>query len=186
MKLTWNEDKTVVMDENGNTATVGYWGTCEKAEKSLATLSNCRNCTNCSGCSECSYCQSSSRCSYCSDCQGSTRCSHCLDCSGCSDCSWCSDCSDCSDCSECHGCSRCSDCSRCSVSGKLGDYNYWVCGDTAAVGCETHKIDKWLAFSRNDIVPMASDAGDWYDSYWNVWTELLKAGRGKGVYNAVE
>jgi len=33
---------------------------------------------------------------------------------------------------------------------------------------------------------MAYDAGTWYDSYWNVWTELLQAGRGKGVYHVVE
>jgi len=56
----------------------------------------------------------------------------------------------------------------------------------AAVGCQTHNIDTWLQFTREDIDPMASNAGGWYDSYWNVWTELLKAGRGQGVYNAVE
>ena len=179
MKLTWNENKTVVTDENGNSASVSYWGDAEKAEASLATLSNCHNCTDCSECSRCSGC---SRCSY------SSRCSCCLDSSGCSCCLYCSCCSCCSccsyslDCSYCSGVSRCSRCSHCIVSGKLGAYNYWVCGDMAAVGCQKHKIDTWLTFTREDIDPMAYDAGEWYDSYWNVWTELVKAGRGKGTY----
>ena len=68
------------------------------------------------------------------------------------------------------------------MSGKLGAYNYWVCGDMATVGCQAHSIDTWLQFTREDIVPMACDAGDWYDSYWAVWVELLKAGAGKGTY----
>ena len=158
MKLTWNENKTVVTDENGNMATVVYWGSCERAEASLGTLTNCHNCHNCHDCSCCSGC---SRCSDCSEC------SECVRCSGCSRCSC---------------CSYCSGCSECVVSGKLGAYNYWVCGDMATVGCETHSIDTWLQFTLEDIAPMAPDAGAWYDSYWAVWTELVKAGRGKGTY----
>jgi hypothetical protein len=56
----------------------------------------------------------------------------------------------------------------------------------AAVGCQTHSIDTWFEFTRGDIVHMAIDAGAWYDSYWNAWLELLKAGRGKGEYKESE
>ena len=97
MQNTW------ITDENGNRASVEYWGSEEAARKSLANLKECRNCSNCSDCSRCSGC---SGCSDCSDCSGCSGCSGCSDCSGCSGCSGCSDCSRCSGCS---GCSRCSD-----------------------------------------------------------------------------
>jgi hypothetical protein len=48
-------------DENGNTATLAFWGTEEKAKASLKTLTECTGCINCvyafrsHGCRECSY-----------------------------------------------------------------------------------------------------------------------------------
>ena len=67
----------VVIDENGNTATVAYWGSEEAAMASLATLTDCTNCSNCSYCSYCSRC---TRCSNCSDCTSCTDCTDCSDC----------------------------------------------------------------------------------------------------------
>src|SRR5690348_18396171 len=85
-----------IQGDNGNRASVEYWGSEKAARNSLATLKECENCSDCS------------RCSGCSDCSDCSDCSRCSDCSGCSGCS---DCSDCSDCSRCSRCSRCSDCS---------------------------------------------------------------------------
>ena len=68
--------RTWITDENGNRASVEYWGSEEAARKSLETLTRCSDCSGCSDCSDCS------RCSDCSDCSG---CSRCSDCSGCSD-----------------------------------------------------------------------------------------------------
>jgi hypothetical protein len=45
-----------ITDENGNIATIAYWGTKKKARESLATLKNCINCSCCSGCYGCSRC----------------------------------------------------------------------------------------------------------------------------------
>lgn len=47
--LTWNDEGTVVADENGNIATLSYWVSRERAEASLRTLVNCSNCRDCSG-----------------------------------------------------------------------------------------------------------------------------------------
>lgn len=65
---------TWITDDNGNRASVEYWGSKEAAEASLKTLRNCRNCINCSGCSDCLDC---SYCSYCSGCSGCSDCSDC-------------------------------------------------------------------------------------------------------------
>ena len=47
---------TWITDDNGNRASIEYWGSEEAAKASLATLINCKNCENCSDCSDCSYC----------------------------------------------------------------------------------------------------------------------------------
>ena len=104
-------NRTWITDDNGNRASVEYWGSEEEAKSALASLKDCSGCSDCSRCSRCSDC------SYCFDCSRCSRCSGCSDCSRCSRCSGCSDssyCSDCSRCLRCSYCSRCSDCSRCS------------------------------------------------------------------------
>ena len=93
--------------------------------------------------------------------------------------SGCSDCSDCSDCSACSDCSRCSDCKCCGI---LGRYIYFVCGDTAKVGCKTFKISQWREFTKDEVSEMAGDAADWYDKNWKAWMALLDAYEGVGVH----
>jgi len=61
---------TWITDDNGNRASITYWGDEARARASLATLTNCRNCTDCSRCSDCSGCSYCSYCSYCSNCSG--------------------------------------------------------------------------------------------------------------------
>ncbi len=84
-----------ITDDNGNRASVEYWGTEEKARESLATLVNCRDCSNCSSCSDCTSCYFCTRCTRCTRCAG------------------CRDCSDCCNSASCFHCHRCSDCFRC-------------------------------------------------------------------------
>lgn len=106
---------TWISDDQGNRASVEFWGSAEEAKNSLDTLKECDQCDNCSDCSRCSDCSDCSDCSRCSGCSGCSLCSDCsdcYDCSGCSHCSRCSLCSDCSGCYDCSGCSRCYDCSR--------------------------------------------------------------------------
>ncbi len=61
---------TWITDENGNRASVEFWGSEEKARESLATLKNCSDCSDCSYCSYCSNCSDCSRCSGCSNREG--------------------------------------------------------------------------------------------------------------------
>ena len=46
--------RTWITDENGNRASVEYWGSEEAARKSLETLTRCSDCSGCSDCSRCS------------------------------------------------------------------------------------------------------------------------------------
>lgn len=86
-----HEDKTMwIKDDNGNRASVKFWGSEEKARESLATLVNCRDCTSCSGCTRCTSCSDCTHCSGCSRCSGCTRCTNCSGCTSCSDCTGCS------------------------------------------------------------------------------------------------
>ena len=62
--------RTWITDENGNRASVEYWGSEEAARKSLETLTRCSDCSGCSDCSDCSGCSGCSGCSDCSDCSG--------------------------------------------------------------------------------------------------------------------
>ena len=56
--------RTWITDENGNRASVEYWGSEEAARKSLETLTRCSDCSDCSDCSRCSDCSDCSRCSH--------------------------------------------------------------------------------------------------------------------------
>ena len=47
---------TWITDDNGNRASVEYFGTRAKAEAALATLLDCSDCTNCSRCTDCRGC----------------------------------------------------------------------------------------------------------------------------------
>ena len=62
MTITTSDDGKWLLDENGNRASVSYFGSDTAAREALESLKNCRNCINCSGCSDCSDC------SGCSDC----------------------------------------------------------------------------------------------------------------------
>jgi len=49
-------------DENGNTATLDFWGSEDVARASLTTLKNCRNCTDCASCRNCTDCTDCTSC----------------------------------------------------------------------------------------------------------------------------
>src|SRR5689334_12019206 len=102
---------TWIKGDNGNRASVEFWGSEQAARDSMKTLKGCSDCSDCSGCSDCSDCSGCSRCSRCSGCSDCSDCSRCSRCSRCSGCSGCSVYFRCSDCSRCSGCSDCSDCS---------------------------------------------------------------------------
>lgn len=94
-----------LVDDNGNRASIEYWGSEDAARESLLSLTECTDCLNCS---------------HCSDCSGCSDCSDCLNCSGCFDCYRCSDCSGCYGCyrcADCFGCSRCFDLKNASPEG---------------------------------------------------------------------
>ena len=57
-----------VTDENGNIATISYWGSKEAAEAFLKTLTNCRNCRNCTNCRNCIDCIDCTNCIDCRNC----------------------------------------------------------------------------------------------------------------------
>ena len=52
-----------LIDDNGNRASLEYWGDEDSARKSLESLTNCKFVINCSRCSDCSGCSGCSRCS---------------------------------------------------------------------------------------------------------------------------
>jgi len=97
---------TWITDDNGNEASVEYWGSVEAAEASLKTLVNCRNCTNCTNCLNSRNCR---------NCRKSRVCLNCRNCTNCYDCSDCHDCHDCYDCYNCHDCHDCHDCEYCDL-----------------------------------------------------------------------
>lgn len=53
-----------IKDEYGNSASVSFWGSEEKARESLKTLTNCTNCVDCLRCTDCMNCM---RCTDCTD-----------------------------------------------------------------------------------------------------------------------
>lgn len=75
-KITWNEDRTWVRDENGNRCSVVYFGSEDNAEAALKSLQGCNGCVNCKDCSDCWDCV---QCSDCTDCLDCVRCSGCSD-----------------------------------------------------------------------------------------------------------
>lgn len=69
-----------VTDENGNRASIEYFGSQEAAENSLKTLKNCINCTDCHDCISCISCNICNYYNYCHDCRNCTDCTDCTDC----------------------------------------------------------------------------------------------------------
>jgi len=112
-------------DDNGNAASISYFGSVEAAKAALASLSNCTNTTNCFRCDGCKNC---TECWYCEMCSDSMMCLCSVALEDCARCIWtlrsvqssylagcryCEQCHDCVDCTDCIRCSRCSDCSDC-------------------------------------------------------------------------
>lgn len=50
--MTITEEDGVLIDDCGNRATIGYWGSFAEAERVLKTLEFCSNCSNCSNLKE--------------------------------------------------------------------------------------------------------------------------------------
>lgn len=88
---------TWIKDENGNSASVEFWGSEDAARKSIASLVNCRDCEDCAGCSgcyECKHCYGCKECHLCDYCDDSSYCSGCFECCECTACFACSGCDD--------------------------------------------------------------------------------------------
>lgn len=62
-------------DNNGNSASVEYFGGDEEAIKALDSLVDCYNCYNCSNCLHCYNCYNCIDCSYSHYCSNRTDCS---------------------------------------------------------------------------------------------------------------
>jgi len=101
---------TWITDDNGNRASVEYWGSVEAAEESLKTLVNCRNCRNCNNCRNCRNCRNCSDCNNCYDCRNCSKCYGCHDCRSCRNCRNCHNCHYCDNCRNCHYCHNCDNC----------------------------------------------------------------------------
>lgn len=56
-----------VTDQNGNKASIKYWGDIRAAIDSLDSLVNCQNCINCLNCLDCKECTLCFSCSHCTD-----------------------------------------------------------------------------------------------------------------------
>lgn len=79
----------IYYDNNGNSASVEYFGSYEEAIKALDSLINCTSCYNCSNCSNCYDCYNCDKCN---------NCIYCVDCHNCNNCDNCDNCADCNDC----------------------------------------------------------------------------------------
>lgn len=64
---------TSVCDENGNIATLGYWGSIEAAHESLFTLIDCKNCIDCYCCDRCIKCYRCELCLNLVDCRNAIK-----------------------------------------------------------------------------------------------------------------
>lgn len=128
-----------VRDDNGNAASISYFGSVEVAKAALASLSNCTNTTNCFRCDGCKNCTECWYCEMCSDsvmCLCSVALEDCARCiwtlravhssylAGCHYCEQCHDCVDCTDCIRCARCADCYDCKEChnlTTKKQIGD-----------------------------------------------------------------
>lgn len=66
-----------VRDNNGNQATIAYWGSESRAIESLKTLVNCKDCLDCIDCKDCLKCLRCVGCIRCFDCGDLTTCYGC-------------------------------------------------------------------------------------------------------------
>lgn len=75
-EITDSFGRTGFQDENGNTATIDFWGSKEAALASLETLINCYGCVNCARCKDCvssGECVDSDGLIECIRCSNSTK-----------------------------------------------------------------------------------------------------------------
>ena len=152
MPITYDREAKAYTDDQGNRATVGRFGSPRKA---LQALRSCTGCTNCWGCTNCTGC---TNCDNCTNCRGCDKCTDCRGCTGCTNC-W-----------------GCANGTANTTSGQFGQYTWWAHRDgRARVGCQEHTPSEWLAMTRECVSAMASDAGDWYDTWWPAWIAILRA-----------
>ena len=85
-----------ITDQNGNRASVEYFGSRALAQEALETLQDCRDCENCTDCTGCVAC---TRCAGCEACTACVLCSACRGCEACTACVLCSACRGCEGCS---------------------------------------------------------------------------------------
>ena len=64
-------------DENGNRASIEYFGSKEAAQRALDSLRNCINCINCNSCIDCNNCINCINCISCINC---INCNNCISC----------------------------------------------------------------------------------------------------------